>query len=389
MPPKSASNARTGASSSKFSLPGFLKQLTAQPKSRTPPLTMSQAIKAASKLVPAGYNSLERLAPLTQVDMARIGIEDEDIRKGLMAISGKSQQKPNKRKRGSDLDNPLPTSEVKEVVQVDFDFEEILHEETLIIKSCIVNRAPVMTAWATVVAERLGFRRQEALSIAQVYTELNANSKGVSIGIMPASANQSNAGTSQPLVDLMGRKIPVLSMQDGEWRAIAKGAIAEPSTAFGYLQRAFRQQLGAVIGALRVLADSYEPSKLNEIGYALYCEFRPEAVSGAKGWGQKSEMLLKTILDQRKDMLAVAGSGAGHEESDESRRERELEEALAQGELETVKEEEVEGEERESEEPGKRKKPRLNSSAKNDAPEMDPWDRELEEDLDLDALGDF
>ena len=28
-----------------------------------------------------------------------------------------------------------------------------------------MNRAPVMTAWATVVAERMGFKREEALSI--------------------------------------------------------------------------------------------------------------------------------------------------------------------------------------------------------------------------------
>lgn len=33
------------------------------------------------------------------------------------------------------------------------------------LKSVVVNRAPVMTAWACVVAERLGFQRQEALSI--------------------------------------------------------------------------------------------------------------------------------------------------------------------------------------------------------------------------------
>lgn len=32
-------------------------------------------------------------------------------------------------------------------------------------KAAVVNRAPVMTAWATVVAERMGFKREEALSI--------------------------------------------------------------------------------------------------------------------------------------------------------------------------------------------------------------------------------
>ena len=34
-------------------------------------------------------------------------------------------------------------------------------------KSVIVNRAPMMTAWATVVAECMGFQREEALSIGQ------------------------------------------------------------------------------------------------------------------------------------------------------------------------------------------------------------------------------
>lgn len=32
-------------------------------------------------------------------------------------------------------------------------------------KFTVVNRAPIMMAWAFVVAERLGFQREEALSI--------------------------------------------------------------------------------------------------------------------------------------------------------------------------------------------------------------------------------
>ena len=34
-------------------------------------------------------------------------------------------------------------------------------------KYTVVNRAPVMMAWAFVVAERLGFQREEALSIGK------------------------------------------------------------------------------------------------------------------------------------------------------------------------------------------------------------------------------
>jgi len=45
------------------------------------------------------------------------------------------------------------------------DFHELLDEDALKRKFAVVNRAPVMMAWACVVAERLGFSREEALSI--------------------------------------------------------------------------------------------------------------------------------------------------------------------------------------------------------------------------------
>lgn len=44
-------------------------------------------------------------------------------------------------------------------------FHELLDEDALRHKFTVVNRAPVMMAWACVVAERLGFSRDEALSI--------------------------------------------------------------------------------------------------------------------------------------------------------------------------------------------------------------------------------
>ena len=44
-------------------------------------------------------------------------------------------------------------------------------------------------------------------------------------------------------------QVPVLSTQNGEWRAISKGLVADPGKAFSYMRNAFRQQLGAVVGA--------------------------------------------------------------------------------------------------------------------------------------------
>jgi hypothetical protein len=44
-------------------------------------------------------------------------------------------------------------------------FNEVLDEELLNGKVVTINRAPVMMAWSCVVAETLGFSREEALSI--------------------------------------------------------------------------------------------------------------------------------------------------------------------------------------------------------------------------------
>ena len=107
-----------------------------------------------------------------------------------------------------------------------FDFKEVLDEDLLRLKSTVVNRAPIMTAWATIVAERLGFEREESLSIgewlsfelsslmrtplaASVYTEMNAIAKAASIGVRSPNkgeGTQEPTDGSQPYVDLMGRR---------------------------------------------------------------------------------------------------------------------------------------------------------------------------------------
>jgi hypothetical protein len=66
-----------------------------------------------------------------------------------------------------------------------------------------INRAPVLTLWAAVVAERLGFEGDEALSLAKALAGLNAQSKGQRLGIytpaekQPAAARK-KANTLRP-----------------------------------------------------------------------------------------------------------------------------------------------------------------------------------------------
>ena len=47
-----------------------------------------------------------------------------------------------------------------------------------------INRAPVLTLWAAVVAERLGFDWQEALTLGRAVAGLNAYSKGKALGLL-------------------------------------------------------------------------------------------------------------------------------------------------------------------------------------------------------------
>lgn len=129
-------------------------------------ITMSEAIAATSKLAGSKLPlTALALSTKSKTDYIELGIEE-----GLaVRLANKFQRgKPVKRsrKRPSDLDQPLPTrGKPQGVVATNLEFEEILYEETLVRKSVVINRAPVMTAWAFIVAERLGFKRQEALSI--------------------------------------------------------------------------------------------------------------------------------------------------------------------------------------------------------------------------------
>ena len=77
-----------------------------------------------------------------------------------------------------------------------------------------INRAPVLTLWAAVVAERIGFDRDTALTLGQAVAGLSAYAKGVSLGIIEPSPDLvrergERLGEGEQLhVDLLGRAVP-------------------------------------------------------------------------------------------------------------------------------------------------------------------------------------
>jgi len=65
--------------------------------------------------------------------------------------------------------------------EVDYIFNEVLDEDVIKNRRAVINRAPIMTAWATIVLEKLGFQRREALSLGELRHDNVVNLKAYSM----------------------------------------------------------------------------------------------------------------------------------------------------------------------------------------------------------------
>ena len=160
-----------------------------------------------------------------------------------------------------------------------------------------INRAPVLTLWVVVVAERLGYDHPAALTLGKAVAGLNAQSKGRSLGIFKPREKVKEEEKKQKKgaefsVDLLGRVVTVVKTETG-LRAAIKGKPIEPEGVEQYLENKFGEALPDVQQAMEKLARSKKPDMLAAHAYALYEEFRPEIPSGTKGWGAKGELDLK------------------------------------------------------------------------------------------------
>jgi hypothetical protein len=154
-----------------------------------------------------------------------------------------------------------------------------------------VNRAPVMTLWAAVVAERLGFDRDESLTLGKTVAGLNAQAKGQRLGIFEPGEKKSEKARERPkgeeyFVELLGRSVPVINTPDGI-RATAKGSPVNPASVEHYLQGKFGDSLPEVRDAMEALAAALDPQELEDHAYHFYEEFRPQIPAGKQGWGAK------------------------------------------------------------------------------------------------------
>jgi hypothetical protein len=165
----------------------------------------------------------------------------------------------------------------------------------------LINRAPVFTLWGAVVAQRLGYEWEEALTLGKVMAGLQAQTKGRMLGIYKQPKKGAEGGPPKKVglgedffVQLCGRGVPVKETEDGI-RAVIKNKAQDPASVEKYLEGKFGGDLDRVREAMEELADAFEPEDLDDMAYGLYEEFRPKIAPGKRGWGQKGELDLDLI----------------------------------------------------------------------------------------------
>ena len=163
-----------------------------------------------------------------------------------------------------------------------------------------VNRAPVLTLWAAVVAERLGYPADTALSLASAVAGTAARAKARRLGIAEEVEGEPRRRRAAPgeTLRLLGREVPVTRGEGGVVLAAdGEGNAASPASVRNYVARAFGRRLDEARQAMEALAARFGPEELNRIGFRLYERFRPEVPEGVQGWGAKGELRLERIRE--------------------------------------------------------------------------------------------
>lgn len=164
-----------------------------------------------------------------------------------------------------------------------------------------INRAPVLTLWAAVVAERLGYDRETALTLGKAVAGLNAQSKGRKLGIYEEKSEeekQKERKKEKPVetefIEILGRGVPAVKTPRG-LRAAIDGDPIHAESVDTYLRQKFKEDYEDTRDAMEKLAKAYTPKQLESKAYGLYEKFRPEIPEGKKGWGARGELDLDYI----------------------------------------------------------------------------------------------
>jgi hypothetical protein len=164
-----------------------------------------------------------------------------------------------------------------------------------------INRAPVLTLWAAVVAERMGYDQKEALTFGKAVAGLNAQSKGRRLGIYEEKKDDAEEKGKKEekqikleFIKILGRGVPAVKTPQG-LRAAIQGEEIDPESVQKYLKQKFGDDLDESRAAMEELAKAYKPNQLETEAYSLYEKFRPKIPEGTKGWGAKGDLDLEYV----------------------------------------------------------------------------------------------
>lgn len=168
-------------------------------------------------------------------------------------------------------------------------------------KKIKINRAPVLTLWAAVVAERLGYDEETSLTLGKAVAGLNAQSKGRRLGIYEEKAEEEKKEEKKKekpvkveFIEILGRGVPAVKTPRG-LRAAIKGEVIHAGSVETYLKQKFQDDLDETRSVMEKLAKAYSPKQLESKAYDLYEKFRPEIPEGKRGWGAKGDLDLDYI----------------------------------------------------------------------------------------------
>jgi len=148
-----------------------------------------------------------------------------------------------------------------------------------------INRAPVLTIWAAVVAEGLGFDWEQTMVLGRAVAGLNAYSRGVSLELYWHTPEAERKRRRMPQeggvlqIDLLHQAVPSVQTPDG-LRALSKDQPISQASVGRYLRGKFEDRLDHARKAMDRLAQSWPSEELAWNAYALYEKFRPSIPAG-------------------------------------------------------------------------------------------------------------
>jgi hypothetical protein len=162
-------------------------------------------------------------------------------------------------------------------------------------RTITISRGPVLTLWASVVARRLGFGRDEALTLGRAVASLRNYGKDASpLLVTPTpraiKARQRSLKRNKRVeVDLMQRAVPIVRTRAG-LRALDRDRLIAPDSVEQYLDMKFGDALKLVRNAMKRLARSMSAPEIAAQADELYAKFRPKVPKGVPGWDAEGKL---------------------------------------------------------------------------------------------------